>query len=500
MTQLTLADRVRGWFDSEYAARASVNRYIANTPRAVLNQRRGGTDTRTDADWSAQPWGPDGSRTLSSGQRRAMVKRARSIDEDNLLGSSLLDRSADNVIGEQMSVEPLTLDRDLNRHISDMWADWSNHCDAREMDTFSDMQRAWFRSSLRDGDIGVLMLDSGKLRTVESDYIRTPSGGDIGSVVDGIELGTSDQPVRYWLATQTEAFKSNYTAINAKDFAYIHHNERQDRNNVRGVPILSRFGWILDQIDGTIEAVVMAHRMSALFGLVMKRQKPAAGFGALPLTGSNAEGESQRKLSLEPAMVEYINSDEAIEQIKPTHPTTSFSDFMRFLIRLSGLKLGLPLELALLDFSQTNYSSARASMEQSYRRFRIMQRRFANRILTPIYNWRLKKWIGEGAIANPPDDIFKHRWQGQPWPYLDPQKDAIGALVAVDAGFSTLSAELAKRGMAFDEWLKIRTSEIERIAGADMPLTRSNLTRELDDNKSDQQPTPQSEADDDDSI
>src|SRR5690606_5711605 len=143
--------------------------------------------------------------------------------------------------------------------------------------------------------------------------------------------------------------------------------------------------------------------------------------------------------------------------------------------------------LALLDFSKTNYSSARASMEQAYRRFRIEQRTFARTVLSRVYRWRVSKWINEGALT-PRDDAWTHTWYGQSWPYLDPQKEAAGSLVAVDAGFSTLTEELAARGWTFQEWVEERGRELKAIEAAGIPMIHSTATR---DPKGEQQTTAQ---------
>ena len=184
-------------------------------------------------------------------------------------------------------------------------------------------------------------------------------------------------------------------------------------------------------------------------------------------------------MTMEPGQYRFADLNSEFEQIRPEHPTSNFQDFMTFLIRLAGVAIGLPLELALLDFSRTNYSSARASMEQAYRRFRIHQRMFANRILKRLYRWRVSKWIKDGTIKQaPPGSALNHRWLGQPWPYLDPVKDAEGSLVAIDAGFTTLTDELMKRGMEFDTWLDTRRGEIEKTRAAEVPTVHSSKTRD----------------------
>lgn len=407
-----------------------------------------------------------------------MVRRARQIDENNILGASLLDRAVDNIIGEQMVVEPTTDSPAFNDKVAGLWKDYSLNADERMVDSFPELQRKWYRARLRDGDIGIILLRSGRLQSIESDFIQSPNLFDDtnGKIVEGVELSASGRPLGFHIATSGQP--GNTSRVRGEDFVWNFKNTRLNRTAIRGVSVLAELAPLLDQIDGTIEAVVMAHRMSALFGLIRHSDTPATSFNNLANTTTNADGNEQKSITLEPGMVAYVGQGEVIDQIRPEHPSTNFSEFMSFLIRVAGLKLGLPLELALLDFSRTNYSSARASMEQAYRHFRVEQKMFARTVLSRIYRWRVSKWIKAGELEAR-DDAWSHIWTGQPWPYLDPQKEAEGSLVAIDGGLTTLTLELLKRGITFDEWLASAKTEADKIAKAGIIRSRSRKTREL---------------------
>lgn len=481
MPKLTLPDRVRSWFSSDYAVRAVANRYFAEGPwrlRPRNSARKAADQTRTDSVWTNQPWGPTGTRTLTSSARKAMVRRARQIDENNILGSSMLDRAVDNVIGEGMTLQAKTGNAKFNDTVEKLWRDYEP--DARGMMDKGELQRAWKRAGYRDGDFGVLLLKSGTVQSIESDYIQSPFGEyeqrDNPNIIDGVEINAVGRPRAFYLSTESNGAPDS-VRIRHQNMLWFAQNNRFNREAVRGVPVLAEIGPMLDQIDGTIDAVTMAHRMAAIFGVIHHKKSPATAYGALPTTASNAAGNDVPEIALEPGMYQFAGIDDKFTQIKAEHPTASFGEFMSFLIRVAGVKLGLPLELALMDFSRTNYSSARASMEQSYRSFRIHQRRFAGRVLTPLYRWRVSKWVKEGRLKGR-DDMFRHNWLGQPWPYLDPQKEAVGSAVAIDTGLSTLSRELAKRGIEFNEWVEEAADEARRKAEAGITTSKSNMTRD----------------------
>lgn len=461
----TLPDKVRAWlspaFRDKLAELQHRDSMREKAERFAVRNYRQSERTRTDSDgWTSQPWNFTSTRTLTPAVRREMVKRARRIAEENILGTSMLDRLADNVIGEGMTVQPKTSSTRVNNQIEKLWNDWG--ADARGFYDFASLQRQLFLAWKRDGDLGTRMLTSlGQVLPVETDYIVSPYGDGYltdlsvsmpdAKVVDGIELTAIGRPSAFHLAVVKDG-KRTTVRVPRQQFAYIHDNDRLDRQAVRGVPKLAIMSTLLEQIDGTTEAVVVAHRMAACFGLLRKRESPRSEYDGLPFSANDAQGESQNLFDLEPGMVDFLGPNEAVEQIKPEHPHAGFNDLMTFLIRMVGLRWGMPLELSLLDFSKTNYSSARASMEQAYRGFRVSQKRFAG-FLRHIYDWRIHLWVAQGALPDR-DDITQATWLGQPWPYLDPKKDAEGTQVAVENMQMTLGEASARRGMTVQEYIE----------------------------------------------
>ncbi|MEM9111325.1 MAG: phage portal protein [Planctomycetota bacterium] len=459
---------------------------IANT--FVNDARRAARTGRTDkSGYSQQPWGLYGSRTLNAYDRRVAVKKARQIYESNILGRSMLDRATDNIIGEGMYVQPKTDDEGFNAEAKAFWEGYDP--DNRGMVDQATTQWRDFRNWKRDGDTGGLLLRSGKKQVIESDLIQSPNGsGDLHNrrgprpeIVDGFKLAPDGRPIEAYIQVIDEKGRDAWQPVAMRNFLYIADTDRDDYTAIRGVPILATIGWILEQIDGTVEAAVMAYRMAAMFGLIRKAQSPGKTVANLPIR-ANASGQSQAHITFEPGMMGHIGAEEDIVQVKPEHPTTNYESFMTSLVRFAGLNLGLPLELALMDFSKTNYSSARASMEQAYRGFRVQQNRYASCWLSKLYRWRIAKAVKAGDLSGSsvPENYLNHQWFGQPWPYLNPVDDAQGAMALIGAGRTTLTEDLAKRGIRYEDWLDIKKSEIDQAAAAGVTLEKSNLTRDAE--------------------
>jgi len=109
------------------------------------------------------------------------------------------------------------------------------------------------------------------------------------------------------------------------------------------------------------------------------------------------------------------------------------------------LALKLPLELVLLDFSRTNYSSARASLGEARRMFRTWQRFAEVEFCMPWYRWQIARGVASGVL--PADAaVFGARCQWPAWEYIDPLKEAQGNAVAISTATKSISECIRERG------------------------------------------------------
>lgn len=415
--------------------------------------------------------------------RDRMVGRARALERNNGIADGLLTRSTENVVGHGMRHQSTSADAAWNEKADDLFREWGDDCDVRGLDTFAELTALTYRSYQRDGDVGTILLDDGQLQSIESDQLADPPGkrGD-RHFIDGVEINDRGRPVRFHvvdeskrngppISIQDRRSIPDRIAVDSSKFVYLARRKRL--NQTRGEPAFAQSFWLFDQLDGNIEAVTMAARMAACFGLVIKR---AGGMPGMPLT-KGGNGKDYKNWSLEPAMVKTLEPGDEISQIQAQQPTQNFPDFVALLGRLLGLPLGLPLELVFMDFSRTSFSSARASLLQAYISFRTQQRRVIGHWCKPIRNWRIRKFIDDGQLPERAD-WMRHTWTPPGWQWIDPKAEVDSNLAAVDAGFKTLHDVAAEQGRDFAEILETRKKELEDLEAAGIPIVRSASTRD----------------------
>lgn len=162
-------------------------------------------------------------------------------------------------------------------------------------------------------------------------------------------------------------------------------------------------------------------------------------------------------------------------------PTTAFPLFLTaFLQRIASAR-GISYEQLSMDWSKTNYSSARAALNEVWRTISRLFAQFSEQFLDPIRYCVVEEAFDRGYVVAPPGapDFWElpaaylnGRWIGPGRGYVDPTKEAEGANMRIDGLLSTLQDEVATQGLDFEELLDQAEFEQEELAAR--KLTRKS--------------------------
>lgn len=417
--------------------------------------------------------------------RRELVDRSRQLQRSSVLAQALLEASTLSVVGCGFPLQASSSSPALNEDAEGLWRDWAERgADSRSMSTLDELAALWHTSRNRDGDVGIVLQPDGTIRSVESDEIATLEGPfrpDKG--VDGIDLDRNGRPLQYWVvADANQGYsdrRSQGPVVAIPPERMLFWSRRQRLGQTRGIPALSAVAWILDQIDGQIEATTTAARMAACFGLIFKREARfnASGLGGLT-TATDSHGQERKRLGLEPGQFMELDPGESIEQINPTHPSTDFAAFIRLLTRLVARPFGLPLEIALLDFSEATFSSSRGALLEAWKTWRRDQAAL-KRILSRLYAWQLARWVESGKLRGSlPEDLGAHLFHAPGWQWVDPTKEVQAAALAIELGLDTRTNVAARQGLHYEDIITARAREDALAEAAGVALSKSTLSRD----------------------
>jgi lambda family phage portal protein len=410
--------------------------------------------------------------------RRELVDRARQLERNSVIAAAMLDRATENVVGNGFQLQCHSKNKLWNEDVEQKWREWcKSGADVRGLNSLGELSALAFRSWLRDGDVGTIKLADGSVQMIESDQIANPMGNiPTRDQIDGINLDARGKPTSYLVVKDPDPmwasvrFGQEFVEVPAKDMIFL--ARRQRLGQTRGISAFNNCSWLLDQIDGMIEATTVAARMAACVGLVIQRQHRASG-----LTSTvDSQGNSRRGMQLEPGMIAEVGQGDNVTTVNPHQPNQNFADYIATLGRITALNFGLPLEVAFLDFSRTNYSSARAALLQAYQIWETQQA-MMECWYTEIFKWWLMREIRAGRITAR-RDALKHSWVTPTWAWIDPDKELKAHLAAIDAGLDTHTRVAASQGRDFEKMQQKRKEEDDLKRSLDLPITRSPMTRD----------------------
>jgi lambda family phage portal protein len=440
---------------------------------------RGAQSTRLSTSWKFSE-SLSGVPKITPQDQRAMRDRSRQLERDNPIAQAILNRLTENVVGSGFKIQPLTVDEDWNKQAHSLMHSWFTYADFLGL-SWLEHQRLAFRSEWRDGDVGSILIGTGEtpqLQLIESDYITTDPEHFTPNCYDGVQADQYGRASAYYVMTVAPTGTRTWKRITAKNFVLLKNSNRIGQ--LRGVPGFSSCLELFDSISGYIDAVILAQRIAACFAIFIKQESAAQKVSGLNYQ-KNAQGQQQRQVNLEPGLVQSLNPGESIEQIKPEQPGAGFPENLRVLLRLLGTASGLPLELVLGDYSQTNYAASRAARLDASITFAYHQQHFCESYLSRVYRWRISKFIKAGLLKDR-EDKFAHRWIGPAFQYLNPIEQHQADQLSIDSGFMTQEEILLSKGKNPADHLRVRALELEAQRELKIPIYRSSLVAQVIEN------------------
>lgn len=414
---------------------------------------------RTRLNSRPVPQGGSADAHLDWNTRRKQRAACQQLVRVSPVARAIVQRLSDMVIGDGFTCQALTQDTEWNAKAEHLWSEWAvNGADVRGMRSLWQIVHSVMLAMLTDGDLLVVkvaprgMDDQPCIQLIESELIGSfqmarggsaPKGKSSNEVFDGVECDTYGRPVRYHVTT----FGPNGNAIakadpiKAEDALYLVNPRGQLVNNTRGEPGLQATLDAIERLDEYLESVAISARIATLLSLIIKTANPAAVQSALQdqaenVTGVNPNSTDPREAYLTPGAFFALKPGESVEQVKPEQPGTNHVEFVMLQIQLIAAELGLPVILAQLDFSRVNFHSAKSALNVARRGFEVWQRFLADRLLVPLYRWRIELAIERKELpAN--DDWDRVEMVAPPMPIIDFEKEARGYDFAVQANLMT---------------------------------------------------------------
>lgn len=490
---MTWLDRVVNYLSPA----AGLRRTRARVIHELALQYRAAENTRLRSDWILGT----SSATTGASERTTLRERSRDLNRNDAVASGATDTMAINVVGQGLQLQSriradrlgITDDaaRELQKQAETIWSDWKESADSMNVCDFDELQFLALRKIVEDGEVIVLPIMASDpwrvlkraIELIEADrLVNYGAGLNLSNLDSAIETGPRGEPVAYYLekAGSSLGEKKQSVRIEARDAMgrpkILHLFPVRRPGQLRGVPWFAPVMTLFKDLGDTIEAEVVAARVSACLAVFVTMNDPAYAQYAAH-TGTETD-TGNRLQTLEPGLINYLNQGESINVVNPTRPGDTFQPFVEMVIRMIGMSLNMPYELLSKDFSKTNYSSARAAILEGRRMFTTWRSWFGRRFCQPVYDLVLEEAFLRGLFTAP--NFYEYRseytraqWIGGGWGWVDPVKEVEASRKAIDYGLSTLAEETAGQGRDWEEVLEQQKREQDKADELDIELYHS---------------------------
>lgn len=439
--------------------------------------------------------GPRRETADATNRYRLASLRAESqrLDEENLISQAFLDRVFDVIVGDGTQVEPDTTDAAWNRQARELWDDWWwGQPEVRGLDCGGGLERMFLRHYVVDGDVLVIRDDKlGQIQLITADQI---GGMRVGAVKDNVynENGVLIDDLRRIVGFEVYPFTINgglamkgerMTDMSRLDFfAY-----RRRIDQTRGEPMGQASFPMLHRTNDICDGYAAATQLLSRIAVAVNRQGAAEGAFAAsqPDTkdpGAQGSGTAaKRVLDLGMALMFFGEQGDKIEGIDRKSVGTDAVELLKFFLRMLGMPYGLSLEFTLMIWSDTNYASGKASLQQVQRNGRPL-RNVLHRLYDRMYPWFIERATGEGLLPVHPEQN-KYKLRFPPYPMLDPAKERESQASGIRDGLSSPQREV-EAGADGADWrtvMRERSEAYVHVAGIVKELQSQGINVRIED-------------------
>lgn len=487
------------------------------------------------ANWQPALWSPDNEINI---YRDRIVSRMRDLARNDGWASGTITRVLDNAVGanyrpifkpDYRMLRLITGNKafdatwadEYGKVIEAHWRSWANdpgrYCDVERKQTVSQMLRLGFRHKLLDGDSLLILqyrrdrLGPGRgqyattVQVVDPDRLSNPQQNfDMPNIRGGVEIDADGAPVAYhireahigdwWSGAKTMTWQRILRETSWGRPIVIHDFDMERGSQHRGVgilaPIVQRLKMLIKYDESELEAAIL----NAIFGAYVESPYDAqmvssalgdTGFGdgdeLSAYQTQRTEYYQDKRLNLQNGVrIPHLFPNEKIVTLDAARPTSNFDGFESAVLRNIAAATGLSTQQVTQDWSDVNYSSARAAMLEAWKTLTRRRDDFATGTAQPVASAFVEEIHSIESLPLPsgaPDFLeakaayCRARWMGPGRGWVDPVAEKKGAILGLDAGLSTLEMEVAENaGEDWEEVMDQRKREIDACLERGLPL------------------------------
>lgn len=493
---------------------------------AEFGYRAASTASQEMAGWNVAQTSADGGWLWS---RDTAVARTYDLLQNEPWAQGGVDKKVDMVIGASwrpsisIDAEALGITRaqaaSLARDYERVYRGWANdplcRCDLEEtLSAAFNMHLVVMQHEVAGDGVAVLRWKEDRgwayrtaLQVIDADRLSNPMGRpETDQLRGGVEKDADGRPVAYHfreahpgdllMGGAAKAYRWERVARRQPwgrpQVLHLYSKDRpgQTRGVSKLIAALARFKGLARYAEAELGNAVM----NALFAATITSGfDPAVAEQHLTASATQSHHALREAFyeaaqpTLRGVRLQHLFPGDELKFLTTGREAAGFAAFTQTFLRSIASGLGITYEQLAGDWSQVNYSSARAALVEVWRGILKARDRVAMMIATPTLMAVLEDAIDGGQTSLPPgvDDLYaapatwlRVSWIGPARGWVDPVKEAQAALMRIEAGLSNFELECAEQGVEFEENLqKLMTQNAQfEAAGLRPPSLAAMLT------------------------
>lgn len=490
--------------------------------------------------WNPYPGSPD---LDLNPWRNVIVPRLRDLARNDGWASGIVTRVIDNALGS--SFRPMfrpdwtalqqhtglktfdaTWARDYRRAIKARfrcWADDPGHYnDSERRLTWSQQMRLAFRHKLIENDaLAIAQWHADRvglgraryataLQLIDPDRLSNPQQRfDTQSQRGGVEVDDWGTPLGYhirrahpadWFSAQ-KALQWDFIPretpwgrpVGIHDFDADRIGQHRGGAGILGAAaqrLKMLFRYDTAELDGAIVNAILGAYVESPFDHDNLAAALTDDSGLSSYQSERKAFHEDRRINLGNVRVAMLYPGEKINFAKSERPNSNFASFEKAVLRNAASAAGVSAQQASNDWSDVNYSSARAALQEFWKTITRRRDDFGAGFAHPtLIAWQEESHAIDDLPlpAGAPEFLecrgaySRVRWLGPGIGWLDPVDEPTGAAIRLEANLTTYGRELEEQGMDEDEVMEERALELAEMKSLGLPLpdwAKSNSLRQ----------------------
>ncbi|HAS90299.1 MAG TPA: phage portal protein, partial [Desulfovibrio sp.] len=345
------------------------------------------------------------------------------------------------------------------------------------------------------------------LQDIHPNRLRTPDTEFYDAKIrDGIYFDSDSEAVGYFIHNPADLNEPEswcyYPAKRGHITNFFHNFRLTKAEQVRGTSIFAPVIKLFRDKYDFLDYEVIAQIIQASFPIAIERDyaSPEVDDGILK---DILDGEARWYQQVEAGQVIYPNPGEKVNPLSSDRPGNNFEAFFKMILKTLSAAAGVPYHQVIKDFSETNYSSARAALLESWREFQCYRdwliRLFLQKVREIVIEeaWLRGMWsIPEGC---PGFYEARNLWTACKWTppargHIDEDKEAKANERKLATNQITYEAYYAEQGLDWRQEFEKIARERKVMAELGIPFPESSKMQDSTDEPEEDEETPKAGA------